>query len=373
MRNKVKILQVIGALNVGGSETMLLNILKVIDKNKFEFYFLCYSDKKFEYEDEIKQMGGKIVRVKKKGLFNFVRQIMKVIKTNKIDVVHCHTYYNSVYAIIAAKMSGIRVIISHSHNTRPCKKISVARKIYYKISGKIIKKYSTHLVACGVEAGKAFYGNNSRFSVFDNGIILDDFRFSMHKRRKLREKLGIDEDTIVVGHIGRFSEQKNHKFLIDVFDEYQKNNKNSRLLLFGSGKLMNDIKKNVEDKKISEKVMFLGVKKDVKDYYNVFDIFLLPSWYEGLPVVLVEAQTNGLKIIASDIIDKSVNVCKQIMFLPLDSAREWASNIPVTIPKRYNNFEKMVNGKYDLACNIKYLENIYDMVNIANKNKKGRK
>ena len=370
-KKRIKILQVIGSLDVGGAETMLLNILKTANKNKFEFYFLCYSNRKYGYEDDIKQMGGKIIRIKKAWPIRFIREIIKTIRENEIDVVHCHTYYNSVYPVIAARISGIKTIISHSHNTRSSKTVPIFKKIYYKVAGKFIKKYSTHLVACGNEAGKAFFGKNSNFSVFNNGIILDDFAFSLNKRNSMRKELGISEDTVVVGHIGRFSEQKNHEFLVKVFYEYQKNNQNSVLLLLGDGGLIEKIKKMVDDKGISDKVMFLGVKKNAKDYYSAFDVFAFPSWYEGLPVVLVEAQANGVEILASDTIDKGVDVCGQMKFLPIDSIEKWVVAISNIKRKRYKNFEKMLNGKYDLSKNIKYIESIYEG-GITNKTK-GRK
>ena len=369
---KTNVLQVIGALNIGGAETMLLNILKTINHDRYKFYFLCYSEETFDYEEDIKQYGGEIIRIKalkEVGPARFIKQIEDIIRTKNIDVVHCHTYYNSMFAVMAAKKCGVKTIITHSHNTKAGVSMSILKKIYFSFSKRILNRYSTDLMACGPEAGKALFGNN-KFAIFDNGIVLEDFAYDQEKRKRIRKELGIKETTTVFGHVGRFSEQKNHEFLIKVFYEYQKKNPNSCLVLLGQGHLMDTIKGMVANKGIEDKVLFVGIKKNAKDYYNAFDAFLFPSLYEGLPVVLVEAQMNGLPIYASDTIDKNVDESETILFIPINSAKKWADIIFEKELRRFNNEEKMINSKYNIVKNVAMLEKVYDKSKIISSSDK---
>ena len=362
---QVKILEVIGSMNMGGAETLLMNIFKNIDRKKFEMIFLCYGNQKFDYEDELTNLGGKIIRISKptSNIFKNVKQIKKVIKDNNIDVVHCHTYFNSMYALIAAKQCKIKKRITHSHNTISEKNPSILKKIYFFVSKLVINLYSTDFLACGKEAGEALFFRNKNFRIIDNGIILDKFYYDSELREKKRKELNLPDGYQVIGHIGRFDEAKNHKFLVDLFDEYQKKHKKSILLLIGDGSLRPSIEKRIEEKNLKNKVFLLSKREDVNEIYNAMDLFLFPSLYEGLPVVLIEAQTNGLAIVASDTIDKDSDSTNTISFLSLQDSKDvWITEIEKRIGKRTDNRKLMENSKYNIKNTVKQIEEIYSII-----------
>lgn len=362
---KIKVLEVIGSMDMGGAETFLMNVLRNIDRKKFELIFLCYGNKKFDYEEELVSLGGEIVRISKPtgNIFKNIKQIKAVIKNNNIDVVHCHTYFNSMYALIAAKQCKIKKRITHSHNTVSEKNPSIIKKIYFSLSKIVIDFYSTDFLACGKEAGEALFFKNKKFQVIDNGIILEKFYYNKNLREEKRKELKLPNDYQIIGHVGRFEEAKNHSFLIDLFDEYQKKNKKTLLLLIGDGSLRPSIEKKIKEKKLNNKVILLLKRSDVNELYNVMDLFLFPSLYEGLPVVLVEAQTNGLPIVASDTIDKESDYTNTISFLSLqDDFDSWIKTIEKRIEKRTDNRKMMENSKYNIKNTVKQIEDIYSNI-----------
>lgn len=359
---KVKVLEVIGSMNMGGAETLLMNIFKNIDRKKFEMIFLCYGNQKFDYEDELTNLGEKIIRISKptSNIFKNVKQIKKVIKDNSIDVVHCHTYFNSMYALIAAKQCKIKKRITHSHNTISEKNPSILKKIYFFVSKLVINLYSTDFLACGKEAGEALFFRNQNFKIIDNGIILDRFYYDSEIREKKRKELKLPDGYQVIGHVGRFEEAKNHEFLVDLFDEYHKKHKKSILLLIGDGSLRTSIEKKIREKHLQNKIFLLLKRSDVNEIYNAMDLFLFPSLYEGLPVVLIEAQTNGLPIVASDTIDKDSDYTKTISFLSLNEDKNvWINEIEDRIGKRVDNKKIMENSKYNIKNTVSQIEEIY--------------
>lgn len=362
---QVKILEVIGSMNMGGAETLLMNILRNINKQKYELFFLCYGNKKFDYEDELTSLGGKIIRISTptSNIIKNVKQIKKIIKDNNIDVVHCHTYFNSMYALIAAKQCKIKKRITHSHNTISEKNPSILKRFYFFVSKIIINLYSTVFLACGQEAGEALFFRNKNFRIIDNGIILDKFYYDSEIREKKRKELNFPDGYQVIGHVGRFEEAKNHEFLIDIFDGYQKKHKDSILLLIGDGSLRTSIEKKIREKHLQNNVFLLSKREDVNEIYNVMDLFLFPSLYEGLPVVLIEAQTNGLPIVASDTIDKDSDYTNTISFLPLNDSKDiWITEIEDRIGKRVNNKKIMENSKYNIKNTVSQIEEIYSKI-----------
>lgn len=367
MNKKIKILEVVGTMNMGGAETFLMNVLRNIDRNKFQLFFLTYGEDKYDYEDEINDLGGIIIRISKpKKIFDFnqINQIKNVIKNYNINIVHTHTYYNSIYSILAAnKFKNVR-IITHSHNTKPDPTNNIIKKLYYQFSKIIINKYTDLFLACGNEAGKSLFYNND-FEIIDNGIIIDKFKFSKEIRNKKRKELNISDEEISLLHVGRFDKQKNHEFLIDIFNNYFKTNKNVKLYLVGDGILKSNIKNKVNEYKLDKSVVFLNKRKDVNELFSAMDILLFPSLFEGLPVTLIEAQANGIPILASSNIDKDVNYTNTIKFLEINNnLDEWKSIINNEKNKRYiNNYKILLNSKYNMKKNVKKLEDIYETIN----------
>jgi glycosyltransferase involved in cell wall biosynthesis len=290
------------------------------------------------------------------------KNLKKIIMDNNINVVHTYTYYNSVFSLFAAKISGVRIRIVHSHNTMSEPKPSIIKKIYFMISKIGIDIFANRFVACGRDAGRALFMPWREFEVVNNGIDIDNFLYSKNYRNSIRKELKINHEEIVIMHAGRFAEVKNHEFLIDVFAEYQKINHNSRLILVGDGPLKSKIENKVEDLKLSESVMFLGLRSDVNRIYSASDLFLFPSLFEGLPVVLVEAQANGIKCLISDNIDKSTRLTDCIDFYSLSlNSEQWAKKICELDLARKDTGKIMKKSNYDMKKNIKNIENIYEM------------
>lgn len=361
---KIKVLQVIGGLNMGGAETFIINVFRNINREKYEFYFLCYGKEKYDYEDEVNKLNGHIIRIDKIGIKNIVRQIYeikKIIKKYDIDVVHAHTYYNSMIPVLVARKCKIKKIIVHAHSTLSELNPSLLKRIYYKISKLIINEYSTDLLACGKEAGDSIY--YKKYEIVENGINLNKFYFNKEIYTKKRKELKISQNATIVGHVGRFCEAKNHKFILEVFKEYLKINNNATLLLIGDGPIKKDIIEFAQRLNIVNNIKILSKRYDVNELYSVMDIFLFPSIYEGIPLVLIEAQTNGLPIVASDVIDPSVNVSQKIIFNSLQntSKKEWAKTLEEEQGKRYDCKKIMENSAYNMKKNINIIEKKYNI------------
>lgn len=361
---KINVLEVIGGMNMGGAETFLMNVLRNIDKKKFQLFFLVYGDRVFDYESEIKKLGGIIIRIdgpKKYFDFKFLNDTTRCIKDYNIDVVHSHTYLNSMYAVLAAKKAKVKNIIVHSHTTAPSKTRNIIKKIYYRFSKYIINKYGSIFLACGVDAGKSLFYKRNNFDIIDNGIIVERFKYSVDIRNKKRAELGIPNETICCFHVGRIDRNKNHAYLINVFNEFKKRNPDSKLILVGDGVLKKDIVKKVNDLGLKDSIVFLGKRRDVNELFSAMDILLFPSIHEGLPVTMIEAQANGIPIIASSNIDKDADFTNTVEFLPIDiSCKKWADMINEKAGKRFHNYKTTLRSKYNMKKNVSKLEHIYE-------------
>ena len=359
---KIKILHIVNGMNRAGAETFLMNVFRNIDRNKYDFTFLCYGQEKYDYEDEIEELGGHIARVdvpKDIGIFNHIKQLKKLIKENKYDIVHAHTYYNSGFSMLASYLCGVKLRITHSHNIQSEYKPSISKRIYYLFSKILILLFSNKYLACTKDAGKSLFGK-SKFDVVNNGIQLENFLFKEQERIRIRKELEINDNDIVIGHIGRFEKQKNHEFLINIFEQLKFINKNYKLVLIGKGKLKEKIENIAKDKGLDKNIIFLGTKPDIYKYYNLFDIFIFPSYFEGLGIVLIEAQANGLKCYVSDTVPKDVNVSREVEFLSLSlTPEEWAKKVVNSNNNRIVNMDFLKDSSYDINNTVKQLELIY--------------
>lgn len=362
-----KILEITGSLNCAGIETLLVNVLKKIDRSKFNIDFLVVADKKYFYTDDVLKCGSKIYTYPFKKVYKilipffFLKEIFVLLK-NRYDVVHCHFYFSSGIILFLAWLCGVKTRIVHSHNAREMFAPKPLKKIFTKIMQKIIDAFATEKVACSRKAGLALYGENSKFRIVNNGIDTNKFQYNIEIRNKKREEFSI-KNNFVVGHIGRFDEQKNHTFLIDIFYEITKYKENARLLLIGEGPLLEDkIKEKVKNLKIEEKVNFLGVRNDVNEIYQAMDVFLFPSKYEGLGIVAIEAQCSGLPCFISDCIPKEVIVCNTTTISLNKSANEWANIILEKTKdfKRADTLEQIINSGYDFDNTINSFAKLYE-------------
>ena len=269
----------------GGVESVVMNYYRNIDKEKIQFHFLCDEDSTDIPYQEIEKLGGKVIIIPPyQKLFKYQKELYRIFKENNYKIVHSHINAISVFPLRIAKKAGVPIRIAHSHSTSNKKEWK--KNILKMILRPFSKLYANQYFACTEYAGKWLFGKKvverKELNVINNAIDLKKFEFNENTREDLRKELGIKEDVLVIGHVGRFMKQKNHDFLIDIFNELIKKNDNSILILIGQGPLLNDMKQKVRDLKIEDKVKFIGQIRDVEKYYNIMDVFLFPSIYEGL-------------------------------------------------------------------------------------------
>lgn len=369
---KRKILHVTGAMNVGGTETMIINLYRKINK-KIEFHFISYSKSQAFYDEEIEKLGGKVIRLNppdKVGFIVAIKDIKKVIKENgPYDAVHTHMLFNSGIAMIAAYLSRVKVRVSHAHTTSDDTS-SLVRKIYINLMRFFIKVFSTDFLACSNSAGKYLFGNNiisnKKYKVLPNYIEYEKF-INNSDKTNFREELGIKNDDIVICHIGRFITAKNHEFLIDMAKEMiQKNNK-VKLVLVGDGDLKNHIENKVKSIGIEKNVYFTGIRKDIPSILNSVDLFILPSIYEGLGLVLLEAQASKVPCLVSEAIQPEVDLgIGLVKKLNLScGASKWADEANKIINENKNNDIDIIKAvqekKYDLNSILNNLLSVYKL------------
>lgn len=372
MVRKVKILHVVGGMNVGGTETMLMNLYRKLNTN-VQFDFISYYDKDAYYDDEIKRLGGQVIRIdspNKVGMIKSIKNLCEVIKENgPYNAVHAHTLFNCGVAMIAARLSGIKVRVSHAHTNLDNTK-NIIRKIYVWCMRKTINLFSTDCIACSESAGKYLFGENitssKKYKLLPNYVDYKKY-LNCSDTKSVRQELGIKDDDIVVGHIGRFVEAKNHKFLLEVVSEMIILNNKVKLILAGDGELRKDMECYAEELGIKENVYFLGIRKDIDKILNNLDIFIFPSIYEGLGLVMIEAQSAGIPCLVSEAIQKEadldIGLVKQINLN--DKKELWIKEAFELIENKNKNKKQILsaikNKGYDLDNIINKLLEIYKL------------
>lgn len=318
-KKPIIVAQIMGKWVGGGVESVIMNYYRHLDHSKIQFDFICDEDSTRIPYDEIKKLGGRVFLVPRyQNLPKYLKALEKLFKENQYRIVHSNINTLSVFPLYAAKKACVPIRISHSHSTSNPKEWK--RNLIKNILRPFSKRYATDYFACSELAGRYLFGNKTfnrgEVKIIHNAIDIDKFKFDEVARKKLRKELGIKDSTIVIGHVGRFVQQKNHTFLVDVFNEYHKKNPDSKLLLVGSGPLEDEIKKKVERLGFKDSVLFLGQRDDINKLYSVMDVFCLPSLYEGLPVVGVESQAAGLPIIFSNGVSHEAIISKNAKIVP---------------------------------------------------------
>lgn len=360
MNQPVRVLHFQGRMGKGGAETFMMNTYRNIDRSKIQFDFLIYNDFKdvTPYNKEILELGGRIFSVPnpKKNMVGYLVSVRKLLKENKFNIVHNEVFFGGGLNLWLSYKAGIKKRIAHSHATTDGKS-SIAMKLIRKVLDSLMFKYATDYLACSVEAGKGLFGKNHPFLFVPNGIDLNYFQNITESKGLSKKKIGLPEDAFVTGNIGRLEEQKNHRFLISIFEEVYKTNKNSHLILIGEGSLENEIKDIVRQKKLDQVVHFLGVRDDIPTILNAMEVFLMPSLYEGLPISAVEAQAAGVKLVLSTEVSEETALSENVQFVPLAlSAEEWAIRI---LERPYGNKLLPEMEMYDMRNTAQIMEKVY--------------
>ena len=360
----IRILQCVNDMHRAGLETMLMNYYRNIDRDKIQFDFLTHRPNRSDYDDEIESLGGKMYyapRLYPQNYPEYFKWMKRFFAEHpEYKIVHSHIDAMSYLPLKAAKTANIPVRIAHSHNTSIDKDFKYLLKQYFRSK---ITSVATDYCACGQEAGKFLFGDE-KFSFIPNAIEVDKFLYNEKIRAEKRQELDI-QNQFVVGHIGRLSYQKNHKLLIKIFDELQRKLPESLLLLVGVGEKEEEIRNLVCELGLESKVRFLGNRNDVNEIYQAMDVFVMPSFFEGVPVVGVEAQFSDLPCIFSDKVPSEVKFNSKTKFVSLDATiEEWVKSILTTQnSKRGSETKELQNSQYDINVAHSILENYY--LNIA--------
>ena len=365
---QVHVLVLDTVMDRGGAEAMIMNYMRNINRDIIKFDFLTNRDYRAAYEDEIESLGGKVYHMcpMYPGKFHrYKKEVREFLKEHpEYKIIHSNLEERSYLPLKVAKKMGVPVRISHSHNRPLGINPKLIVRYYFRF---MLKFYNTHMFACGEEAGDWLYGKKNRdnVTIMNNAVDANQYRYNPEVSKKMKKQLGI-EGKKVIGHVGRFFPQKNHGFLIDIFNEIYKKDKDTVLLLVGGGELddalKNQIKEKVRNLGLEDAVEFLGVREDVDRIVQTFDVFLLPSLFEGLPVTMVEAQAAGLPCVISDKVPIQCDLTGNVWVVPLEESPEkWAD----VVLDKANNFEKrdtyqqIVDAGFDIKSQAKWLEEFY--------------
>jgi glycosyltransferase involved in cell wall biosynthesis len=352
-------------MNRGGSESMIMEVYRNIDRDKIQFDFVVHIDESCDFDREIEELGGKTYRVPPYTIKNHItykKAFNELFRANKNAwiVLHGHAYNTAFIYLSVAKKYGLHTII-HSHNTSRDGGMKGIMKDFFRLFN---RKSADHYFACSNAAGKFLYGDKNcsanNYYLFKNAVDAKKLIFSINGRAEIRRALSLEEK-LVIGHVGSFKAQKNHEFLISIFNEIHKREKNAVLLLIGDGELRGLIEEKACSLNLSDSVLFLGVRPDIPDILQAMDIFLFPSLYEGLGIALIEAQASGLPSLASDTIPQEVKLVPELEMFSLNkTASEWADKLLSMreFPRR-DTYNEIVRAGYDIKDNVKWLENYY--------------
>ena len=375
-----RVIHVVSDMHRGGAETMIMNLYRNIDRDKLQFDFICHYrkddidgvNKRTDYYDEIEKLGGRIFKVPSLGTSNPIEYIFSIknilIKNGPFEAIHVHTNKQSGFALLGAKLACVKNRIAHSHTAEWMN----YNKIYIKILKIIMKNNATKYCACGVDAAINAFDiktiNNSNVMLLSNAIEVNNFiSIDNYEIKKLKKQFGLQEKTKIIGHVGRFDIEKNHKFILQLAQQLKKNNRDFKMLLIGTGPLKEEIQNRIKNMCLDRNVEILGVRDDIDVLMNMFDVFLLPSLFEGLPLVSVEAQAAGTRCIVSDTvtneIDMGLGLVKQ---LPIDneSLDKWESAIfeenKLKLSKK-EILEKITQQGYNVSKNVNKLYELYEI------------
>lgn len=366
---KSKVLHIVGHMNSGGTETMLLNLYRKIDREKVQFDFLCLEGKKSYYQEQIESLGGRIICIQN---LKSIKEIADVInKYGPYKVVHAHTLFNSGIAMYAANKNNVEIRIAHAHTTADNEK-GFIRRTYISIMRRLIISNSTNLLACSNMAGKYLFGEQliktDKYTLLPNLVNYEPIiNIDISKVDRLKKEYDLENADIVIGHIGTFKKAKNQKFILNIVAKLKDMNKKVKLLLVGSGSMENELREITKILNIENEVIFTGIRDDIDTILNSIDVFVFPSIYEGLGLVLLEAQAAGLPCVVSEAIQSEADLNIDLLsYLNLsDETSAWVNKIIEVCGKKQTDKQKILeafdrNGYSSQKC-ISQLMTIYEI------------
>ena len=356
----IRVLHVVSGLGSGGVESMLYNYYLHLDRTKVQFDFIVHESERGLLETKFQFLGSNIYRVssKKDSLKKNILQIYKVIREGNYNIVHCHQNFLNFISLFLAKKCRIPVRISHAHGY--IKDIKMNEKVKNHIRRYLNNYFTNYMFSCSTASGKWLHGErwivNQENILMKNAIDVDKFLFDNTVRKKYRTSFNFD-DKIVLLHVGRFSEEKNHFFMVDIIERLLKKANHYILLFVGDGKTKSKVEEYTREKKLNECIMFLGERDDISELMNAADILLFPSKNEGLGMATIEGQATGLKVLASNKIPSETNITPNISYIPLDGPAEWANKIrTIELSGRESQKELLIKAGYSIKEQVKHYE-----------------
>ena len=370
MSKKIRVLESVNSLGMGGNVIFVMNFFRKIDKDEFQIDFVIYDDSKMDFYDEVTQAGSKVWVIKKKynnkflQLLSQMNQVKKLLKREKYDVIHCHScsFIGLFRGAVPGYFNRKIKVISHGHNPgRPknTKLDNIIRR-FFKL---ILSKCSDLGFACSDESGASKYTskfmNSERYNVINNAIETNKFCYNPKERIQIRKKYNID-DKFVIGSIGRLEEQKNYLYMIDVLEHYVKINNNACLFLVGDGSQRDLIINKAKEKGVENHLIMAGKTDTPELFYSAMDLFVLPSIFEGFGFVNIEAQVSGLPCVVSTAGPREIDISNRVDFLEFD-IEKWCSAIE-KIRKNIDSCERksLITEKYDINNECRRLMNFYE-------------
>ena len=356
-----RLLCIVGGMNAGGAETFLMKMYRKLDRSKYQMDFAVTISSECFYDNEILSMGGKIYKItaKSKNPIKNFNDIKKIVLDNKYDsVLRTSEHSLSALELLAAKQSGARIRIFRSSNSKATIGLKPS-KLLHKLCAFMPKKFANVKFAPSTEAATFMFGKkvieNGEVFILHNGVDLNVFRFDKTARTEIREEFGLRNEQLLVGHIGRFMTQKNHAFLLEIFKQIAQKNENAVLMLVGKGELEAEIKEKIQTLGLDDKVIFTGVRSDVPKLLSAMDVFVFPSFYEGMPNTVIEAQATGLPCVIADTITKEADITGLVQYLPLSlSAEDWADRALKSVTEeRKDTKQDFIEHKYDVESVLK--------------------
>ena len=327
----IRVAQVIGKAVISGVDSVVMNYYRHIDRSRVQFDFFMDGYNKTLIDEEILDLGGRIIKLEpyENSMRTNMRQCRAAFAEGQYTIVHSHLNTLSCFPLYAAFRAKVPIRIAHSHSTMS--RGEWKRNLMKQALRPFSKTFATHYAACADYTARWLFGSQTvqdgKVHLIQNAI--DTVRFSPNEaaRQRIRKEFHL-ENRFIIGHIGRFAFQKNHELLIRVFAEVYRQNQNAALILIGTGELEADIRTLVKELRIEHAVFFTGIRRDIPDFLNAFDVFFLPSRYEGLPVVGIEAQAVGLPCLMSDAVTKDTAITPLVEFFPLHAdIKAWAQKL----------------------------------------------
>lgn len=350
-----------GPLDYGGITSVIYNYCANFSDEYFQIDIVAHGSSGEDRDEDFEKLGVNVYHVpyKRESYNGWKQQIKGIIRNGNYKIIHCHTGSTDYFILKMAKRAGIPCRITHAHCATSLSGNTIKNKAYELIA-KDMRRYATDFFACSSEAAIATYGKNvlsyPGFRIINNAIDEDEYRFDPEKSKTMKERYGL-ENCYVIGHAGHFSLIKNQTFLVQVIKEYSKIDDTVRLVLCGDGELIDSVKQLVQDNNLDKYVLFMGQRSDMQEMYQMFDVFALPSLSEGLSLVTVEAQMNGLPCVLSKNVPLGVRISDCVYFEEL-KVEQWMRKFDELKGMMHNN-QVWSDNKYNIKTEAKKLENFY--------------